>query len=199
MEIWKSMWDSYDLTDPSSTPWETKEADEKLVDIVRGRKFNTAIDVGCAVGTNADWLQKQGIQTVGIDISEKAISIAKTINQEVEWVCGNFVSNDVLVDKEFDLVFDRGCFHGYTIPYSHFFVNKVSKILTSDGIWISIVGANRSDVVQFGPPRKTATEIISVVEEYLEIVELSQCSISLFNGNKAPAWCLVSKKPSSMV
>jgi SAM-dependent methyltransferase len=196
MQIWKSLWESYDLNNPADTPWETHTRDQKLFDIVSNHNFNTAIDVGCAVGTNADWLQQNGIKTVGIDISEKAISEAKKLNSKVEWICDDFVYDHVLFDRQFDLIFDRGCFHGYQYPESHFFAHKVSKLLSSNGYWISIIGAEKGDVIKFGPPRKTATEIVSVVEEHLEIVELSECHISLFNGNVAPAWCLISKKKS---
>tara|TARA_Y100000004_G_C8907000_1_gene409180 strand:- start:56 stop:646 length:591 start_codon:yes stop_codon:yes gene_type:complete len=195
MEIWKTLWDSFDLDKPSDTPWETHSVDKNLEDYMQGKyDLRNAIDVGCAVGTNASWLQTRGVDTVGIDISEKAIAVATELDYDVEWIVGDFATSSVLDARKFDLIYDRGCFHGYVFPESHFFVHKVSKLLSSKGEWVSIIGAERGDVTPHGPPRKTAAEIVSVVEEHLEIVELTQCSIELFNGDEAPAWRLISRR-----
>jgi 2-polyprenyl-3-methyl-5-hydroxy-6-metoxy-1,4-benzoquinol methylase len=62
------------LTAPNPT-FNTKP-NEFLVEMTKGRKVGTALDVGMGQGRNAIWLAQQGWDVTGFDPAEKAVAVA---------------------------------------------------------------------------------------------------------------------------
>lgn len=193
-ENWEYHWNTLDIENPYCMPWESNEPDSNLINFINKNKIETAIDVGCALGTNANWMQKQGIKTDAIDVSEKIIFHAKEKFKDVNFMVGDFLYDPIVELEYYDLVFDRGCFHGFDDPEEKFsFVKRVSQILSSQGKWLSIIGAERGLKITNGPPTKKASEIIAFVEPVMEIVSLESCYIKMFDGSGFPAWTLVAR------
>lgn len=77
---------------------------QAILDFFKYNKIsiNTHIDLCCGTGTLCDYFYKQNIKSKGIDISESMVSIAKSKNKNIEFICENVLHYK---DKEkYDLV-----------------------------------------------------------------------------------------------
>jgi SAM-dependent methyltransferase len=61
----------------SETPTFNTKPNEFLVEITKGRRTGTALDVGMGQGRNAIWLAQQGWKVTGFDPAEKAVAVAR--------------------------------------------------------------------------------------------------------------------------
>jgi SAM-dependent methyltransferase len=159
-------------------PWDTGQPDEHLVEFVRsgGVAPGRAIDVGCGTGTNALWLAGQGFKVVGIDVAplaiEKARAKAAAANLDCRFDQLNFL-NDAVSGGPFDFVYDRGCFHVFDRPEDRArFAQRVPPLLARDGRWLSLIGSTEGPARDWGPPRRTARDVVAAVEPALEILEI---------------------------
>lgn len=109
-------WDEAYAHPLTELPWELGRPRPQLVKLVESGKVKPgkALDICCGVGTNTVYLASKGFEVSGIDISRRAIAIAKK-KAELAGVKIRFrVGNSVRLpydDEEFDFVFDMGCFH----------------------------------------------------------------------------------------
>lgn len=193
-------WDDAYISDDA--PWDTGKADEHLVEFLRSGPVarGRALDVGCGTGTNALWLAEQGFAVLGIDIAPAGIEKARAKPAGAELDCRFMVAdflNDGLSGGPFDLVFDRGCFHVFDEAKDRArFAERVASLLGRDGRWLSLIGSTEGPERSYGPPRRSAREVISAIEPELEILELR--STELRAGLPAPvaAWvCLSGRRP----
>ena len=178
-------------------PWDTGTADEHLVEFLRSSPVarGRALDVGCGTGTNALWLAEQGFAVLGIDIAPAGIEKARAKPAGAELDCRFVVAdflNDSISGGPYDLVYDRGCFHVFDEAEDRErFAERVASLLTPDGRWLSLIGSTEGPECSYGPPRRSAREVIGAIEPELEILEL--CSTELRANLPAPvaAWlCL---------
>ena len=181
-------------------PWDINEPDDNLQKLVgSGTVFpGRALEVGCGTGTNSIWLARQGFSVLGVDIAMEAIDIANSKKDGQSLSC-EFAVMDFLRDEDFpqsyDFVFDRGCFHSFDEESDRkLFAAHVSRILSPDGIWASLIGSTEGAPRETGPPRRSAGEVIDAIEPYLEIVELRSV-VFRTNFTYAPqAWFCVARK-----
>jgi 2-polyprenyl-3-methyl-5-hydroxy-6-metoxy-1,4-benzoquinol methylase len=71
-----------------------------IVGIVDSIKPNSILDVGCGDGYFLSILKDRPYEKIGIDLSKKAIAMARAMTPEVEYICSN-VSG---LDNEYDVV-----------------------------------------------------------------------------------------------
>jgi SAM-dependent methyltransferase len=181
-------------------PWDTNEADEHLVHLVATKTIlpGKALDVGCGTGTNSLWLARQGFSVLGVDIAREAIDLANVKNNDKSLSC-EFAYMDFLHDnslaQSYDLVYDRGCFHSFDKEEERLlFARQVSRVLKTNGIWVSLIGSTEGAPREMGPPRRSANDVVKAIEPYLEILELR----SVFFQAKLPvipkAWLCIARK-----
>lgn len=100
------------------TPWDTQVSPPELVELLT-RRFphgGRALDIGCGTGTNALYLAAHGFEVTGLDVSRRAIALARrkaraadaTIDFRVADVARMLHRSDL---GQFDLALDIGCFH----------------------------------------------------------------------------------------
>lgn len=198
MMNWIEYWNNNDI---NNLPWETYNPDQNLVSFfvsANKLKIKTAIDIGCGLGTNALWMADHDIEVTGIDISEKAINLAKNNmkdrNLQIDFRSINFLEENNLLDNYYDFVFDRGCIHGMNMNDIQKFAYEVSRIISPDGLWFSIIGSYDGKEVHCGPPRRTCSEMISSIEPHMKIINLSSTTMKISNNVDVDVWTLVSKK-----
>lgn len=158
------------------TPWDSAVPDAMLVDVVQAGLLPSgrAFEIGCGTGTNARFLAESGYDVLAVDLSPTALKIAKEKNNVPGVTYAQLdVFQDPWPEGPFDVVVDRGCFHLFSDPeQQRRFVQAVAGALRPGGCWLSLIGSTEGPPRDSGPPRRTATNIVSVVEPLLEVVLL---------------------------
>jgi len=102
------------------TPWDTGITPPELRAVVENGRVQPgrALDLGCGTGTNVLYLAQHGFDTVGVDISSRAIAVAQRkieqagLAQRAQVYSGDVTRLDALpVTGLFNLALDLGCLH----------------------------------------------------------------------------------------
>lgn len=62
------------------------------------------LEIGCSVGVTAKYMIEKGADVVGIDISDRNIDYCRKNIHSGEFLCGDFLENDIIVGYAFDLI-----------------------------------------------------------------------------------------------
>jgi SAM-dependent methyltransferase len=186
-------WDDHYASD--HLPWDTGQPDPHLVELIeRGTvKPSRVLEVGCGTGTNALWLAAHGFDVLGVDISLRAIAKAQAKADAAD-ARGRFLVLDFLAAEieqtAFDFVFDRGVLHVFDDASDRAeFARRVARVLGAGGHWLCLAGSTEGPAREFGPPRRSARDLVEAVEPVLEIVELRS---STFEAEQN-AWQLLAR------
>lgn len=183
----------------AETPWDTGKPDDHLVAFIRSGAIRQgrALDVGCGTGTNAIWLAGQGFSVFGADLAPLAIEKARAKLAEAKLDCHfeqlDFL-NDKLAEGHFDFVFDRGCFHVFDdVGDRERFAERVASLLAPGGRWLSLIGSTEGPERDWGPPRRSARDVVEAIEPALEILELRSVEFHADLPEPAAAWLCISR------
>ena len=178
-------------------PWDTGQPEPLLVEFVTaGNVMPTrTLEIGAGTGTNAIWLAERGFDVLGVDVSPLAVERAHVKMGNRALRC-RFATLDFLAapprEGPFQFVFDRGCFHVFDEPGERErFAAQVAAVLSSGGVWLSLIGSTEGPPREVGPPRRSAREVTLAIEPALEIVELRSAE---FHGHGAKAWFCLSRQ-----
>jgi SAM-dependent methyltransferase len=100
------------------TPWERDEVPAQVKEVGAEREQpGRALDLGCGSGRDAVYLAQRGWTVTGIDAVPRPLEAAReraaAAGVNVQWVQGDVTKLEALgLDSGYDLVLDRGCFHG---------------------------------------------------------------------------------------
>lgn len=182
-------WDEHYAAGP--LPWDTGVPDPYLVEVVARLPRGRALEIGCGTGTNALFLASLGYEVVGVDLAPRAVARARARAAEAG-VAVVFQEADVLVDPlpggPYDLVFDRGCLHVFDEAAERArFAEVVAGALAPGGQWLSLAGSTEGPARDFGPPRRSARDLVLAIEPHLEILELRRASFQVGDAVQA-AW-----------
>lgn len=184
----------------AETPWDTGEPDVHLVEFVRSGAVEAgrALDIGCGTGTNAIWLAEQGFSVVGVDLAPLAIEKARAKSADAKLDCRfepmDFL-NDRLAEGPFDFAFDRGCFHVFDDAGDRErFAERVASLLAPQGRWLSLMGSTEGPERDWGPPRRSARDVVDAIEPALEILELRSVKFLANLPGPAAAWLCLSRQ-----
>jgi len=105
------------------------------------------VELGCGTGTNAIYLAQKGFDVTAIDIAPTALRLAEEKARQagvsVCWVLANVVRPPRL--EPFELVFDRGCYHGVRRQNAAGYVQAL-KQLTRPGARVLILAGRRISI-----------------------------------------------------
>ena len=167
-EEWDRVYRRYPI---EALPWELGRPRKVLVELVEKGliKKGKALDICCEAGTNAIYLAKKGFQVTGMDISPKAIEIAKEkarkANAKTQFRVQNFL-NLPFKDEEFDFVFDMGCFHHVKVKDRGTFINGVHRVLKKGGSYFMVCFSERNGSAW---NHFTKEQIIQLFSNYFKI------------------------------
>jgi SAM-dependent methyltransferase len=100
------------------TPWERDEVPAKLREVAgEWERPGRALDLGCGTGRDAVHLAREGWTVTGVDGVPQALEEARqrgaAAGAEVDWIEGDVTRlGELGLRGGYDLVLDRGCFHG---------------------------------------------------------------------------------------
>jgi cyclopropane fatty-acyl-phospholipid synthase-like methyltransferase len=125
------------------TPWDTGITPPEVVDLVARRFPNggRAIDIGCGTGTNVVYLARHGFKVIGIDVSRRAIALARRRVREAG-VSADLLTGDVTrLDRlpgaaVFDLAIDVGCFHTLSAHQQQAYAGHLRDRVTRGGAYL---------------------------------------------------------------
>src|SRR5512143_3884022 len=120
------------------TPWDSGITPPEIVSVIESGKvpIGRALDLGCGTGTNAIYLAQHGFTVTAIDVSRRAVALAKrktrsahlTGRVQVErgdvtllrrWVTGQSI----------DFACDIGCFHTLSAEARQRYVSALTAVL----------------------------------------------------------------------
>ena len=127
------------------TPWDTGITPPEIVSMIESGKvpIGRALDLGCGTGTNAIYLAQHGFAVTGIDVSRRAIALAKRKTRSAQltdrvrlergdvtlmrrWVLGGSI----------DYAYDIGCFHNLKAEARQRYVSALSGVLKPGAIYM---------------------------------------------------------------
>lgn len=196
-----SDWETYyKNNEVTKMPWYDKNLDHDLENEIKTRNVSSGrfLDLGTGPGTQAIQLAKQGFDVTATDLSENAISKAKNLSNEVNFVKDDFM-NSKLQDNEFNFIFDRGCFHVFDIPQRATYVEQIKRILNKNGIlFLKCMSIDEKDLpADKGPHRLSKQEIRDVFSNDFEIETIRD---TFFTGTINPLpkalFAVLKKKPN---
>ncbi len=161
-------WDNLYANEASvgSLPWYNKDLDNDLQEHLRTMNITKGrfLDLGTGPATQAIELFKLGFQVTATDISENAITRAKRMSKDIEFIVDDILDSK-LKDDSFDYVFDRGCFHVLEPSSRQRYVDKVSRILRDGGLLFLKTFSTKESSRGGGPYRFSIDEIDSIFTE----------------------------------
>lgn len=187
----KEYWNNTYEKGEYSSYWDYAYPSQELVtvaalDLIPSR--GNVLDVGCGAGREGVFLAQCGYNVVGLDISEKALAIAKkrsvSARVSIRWVLGNALDIP-LGNRSVDFVNDRGCFHHIQEKSRPQYGREIARVLKPGG-YILLRGSKKKTEVGFVPVNeesidRSLTKANFVRGPVLPLVSISDGGTLAFN------------------
>ena len=125
-----------------SPPWDTGITPPELTAFIETHSPGRVIDLGCGTGTNLIALGRAGWQVTGVDFAQRAVAEARR-KLDQAGITGEVRAGDVssleIVQGQYDLVLDIGCYHGLARPERDAYRRNLAQILASGGYFLIYV------------------------------------------------------------
>ncbi|WP_019502629.1 class I SAM-dependent methyltransferase [Pseudanabaena sp. PCC 6802] len=169
-----------------SMPWFNPELDEDLriaLDEL-GLKDGSALDLGTGPGTQAIELARRGFSMTATDLSAAAIARAQQrVGQDglkIDWKQDDIL--DTCLDRQFDFIFDRGCFHVLPPERRQDYVRTVGELLKM-GSYLFLKCFSRLQSGEQGPYRFTPEQIREIFGSQLKVISIKE---TVYQGTLKP-------------
>lgn len=163
-------------------PWFHPELDSDLERALDRLAIDSGsfLDLGTGPGTQAIALAERGFRVTGTDISETAVMKATALVAEkgLDLV---FKVDDILstgLNKKFDNIFDRGCFHVLDPEKRGDYVRIAAELLEPGG-HLFLKTFSVEELMEGGPYRFTPDDIRDIFSRRFEVVSIEG---SVFRG-----------------
>jgi SAM-dependent methyltransferase len=156
-----------------------------------GQLVGRVLDVGCGTGEHALMAASLGCEAVGVDMSMRAIELAKTKAIE-RGLAARFVVADALrlvdLGEQFDTVLDCGLFHVFDDGERQRYVGSLADVVPSGGRYHMLCFSDRQRG-DWGPRRVTQGEIRVAISAGWRIESIESAVIDLiWDPAGALAW-----------
>ncbi len=116
------------------------------------------LDAGCGTGENAFHIAARGLHTLGVDVAETAVSIARegaaARGLDAECILAEFILADALeldrLDRVFDTVLDCALFHAFDNDERRDYVASLASV-TRPGAYLYLLCFSDADPETAGP------------------------------------------------
>jgi len=104
--------------------------------------WSKAIDFGCGTGRSTRFLKKLGFQTIGIDISDEMVTIAKKLDPKGDYRCITDGDFSRLEKNAYDLILSAFTFDNIpTIEKKVLLLSGLSDLLNHNGTIVNLVSS----------------------------------------------------------
>jgi ubiquinone/menaquinone biosynthesis C-methylase UbiE len=114
------------------TFWGDVRIPKELEELIKSNNLKKSLELGCGLGRFSTYMAEQGIKATGVDFSSVAIEKAKkrVANSEHKptFLVGD-VTNLEMLNEQFDVSFDIGCFHCLDEEGQKKYVSEVYRLL----------------------------------------------------------------------
>ncbi len=157
-----------------------------------------ALDLGCGTGTNVAYLARLGLHTVGVDLSGRALQIARHRMRNCPrdlkarmMLAQASVAALPLRDFGASYILDLGCFHTLPVDLRDGYVRGVVDNLAPGGFY-HLYGFDWDDEMAQADGRAAGIREYEIIERYAE--DLQIVSIARAQANPRPCrWYLLRK------
>jgi cyclopropane fatty-acyl-phospholipid synthase-like methyltransferase len=127
------------------TPWDTGITPPEIVATIESGKvpIGRALDLGCGTGTNAIYLAQHGFAVTAIDVSRRAIALAKRktrsaqLSDRVRLERGDVtLMRRWVLGQSIDFACDIGCFHNLKAEARQRYVSALTGVLKPGAIYM---------------------------------------------------------------
>jgi len=180
---WEELYQQQEI---ESLPWFNPELDEDLEKALDelGLRSGSALDLGTGPGTQAIHLARRGFDVTATDISEAAIRVAREKAREqgleITWAQDDIL--DTRLGRQFDLIFDRGCFHVLNPERREDYVRTVSGLLKTGG-YLFLKCFSHLQPGEQGPYRFTSEQIREIFSDRLNVLSIKE---TVYQGTMDP-------------
>jgi SAM-dependent methyltransferase len=128
-------WDASYVDGPA--PWDIGKPQSAIVRLAAEGAFSGAVlDAGCGTGENALHIASLGLDVLGVDVAETALSVARE-KAAARGIEAEFVLCDALhldgLDRVFDTVLDCGLFHSFDTGERREYVASLASVTARGG------------------------------------------------------------------
>ena len=126
------------------TPWDTGITPPEIVAVIesgRLRPPGRAFDLGCGTGTNAIYLAQHGFDVIGLDVSRRAIALARrkarSANLAIKFERGDVtLMRRWAISNSIDFAYDIGCFHNLEAEARKRYVSGLTAVLKPGALYM---------------------------------------------------------------
>jgi SAM-dependent methyltransferase len=201
----------YSGMDLNNIPWNIDTPPAILQDLIKSNVLSPCkiIEFGCGTGNYVRYFSKMDFDATGVDISDKAIEIARELARKADVKC-EFIAADVLgnmpeIKSKYDFVYDWELLHHIFPEDRNKYIENVHRLLMSEGRYLSVCFSEAN--TQFGGVgkyRKTPLgtvlyfsneeEIEALFSRLFYIVELKSVDIQGKQGVHKAIYALMRRK-----
>lgn len=176
----------YQQQEVESMPWFNPELDDDLKQTLDelGLQSGRMLDLGTGPGTQAMQLARRGFEVTATDISEAAIRLARE-KAEAQELDLTWMQDDILdtrLTRQFDLIFDRGCFHVLPPERRQDYVSIVRGLLKPGG-YLFLKCFSHLQPGEQGPFRFTPDQVREVFGSRLNVLSIKE---TVYQGTLDP-------------
>lgn len=200
--FWENIWsfkhDYKSKNNSKELPWETNSHDNNLEELFNFLKIKNGnvLELGCGSGNDSLWFLKNNFNVTAIDISRKAIFLAKEKNKNysnIEFIEGDIL--DSIPNKKYDIIYDRGCLHGNKDIFNKIFKIFYDKLINNGKVIILSGNYNNGDTTFTKPNDLFISEIEQNCFLYFKIKLVKEIIFELNkNYENTLGWLFVLEK-----
>lgn len=175
-------------------PWDTGRPQPAIVRLTdQGAFIGSVLDAGCGTGDNALQIASAGLQVLGVDVAEMALSIAREKARarrlEVDFVLAD-AFRLARLDRVFETVLDCGLFHTFDSDERRDYVESLASVTASGGHLVVLCFSD-AEPGTWGPHRISQEEIRAAFSRARgwSVLSISPDRIETsFDADGASAW-----------
>jgi len=150
----KFSWNEAYISGEYKNHWHYSNPSQELATLLAAGiiRKGSALDLGCGTGVETMFLAENGFRASGIDVSDKAIKLAKSSAKrrrlQIDFRTGT-VLDLPYPDKEFVFLNDRGCLHNLDLDEWTGYASEVARVAKPSAYFLLRGASNKESHGQF--------------------------------------------------